>query len=95
MEITASWREEGIEKGIKIGTQRGLQQGLQSERSLVLLARRVGALSQRAQTSIAGLSFEQLENLGEASLDFTHPRDLTGWWREHATSKINGKRPKK
>ena len=103
MEITTSWMEEGIEigiqKGLQKGLQQGLQQGLQRERSLVLrlLARRLGVLSQRAQTSIARLSFEQLENLGEALLDFTHPRDLTRWLREHAApkGKPNGTPPNK
>ena len=103
MEITTSWMEEGIElgiqQGLQQGLQKGLQQGLQSERGLVLrqLARRVGVLSQRAQASIARLSFEQLENLGEALLDFREARDLTRWLREHAapTGKPNGTPPKK
>ncbi len=105
MEITTSWEEEGIVKGIVIGEKRGekrglkqgLKQGLQHEQDLVLrqLTRRLGPLSQRTQTSIARLSFEQLENLGEALLDFTHPRDLTQWLREHATPKTNGSRAKK
>ena len=101
MELTTSWMEEGIEigiqKGLQKGLQQGLQQGLQSERSLVmrLLTRRIGGLSQRAQASIARLSFEQLENLGEALLDFTEPRDLTQWLREHGTTKTNGKRAKR
>lgn len=102
MELTNSWIEEGFSKGLAIGEkqgekrglQQGLQQGLQSERSLLLrlLTRRVGALSQRAQASIARLSFEELENLGEALLDFTHPRDLTQWLREQGATKAKGKR---
>lgn len=101
MEITTSWEEEGIVKGIVIGEKRGLKQGLkqglQHEQDLVLrmLTRRLGPLNQRTQASIARLSFEQLENLGEALLDFTHPRDLTQWLREHATPKTNGSRAKK
>ncbi len=99
MEMTTSWMEEGIAIGEKRGEQRGLQQGLQRERSLVLrqLARRIGPLSQRAQASIARLSFDQLEQLGEALLDFSEARDLTRWLREHAApnSKTNGKRTKK
>ena len=81
MEITTSWIEEGIvigeKRGEKRGLKQGLKQGLQHEQDLVLrmLTRRIGPLSQRTQTSIARLSFEQLENLGEALLDFTHPRD--------------------
>jgi flagellar biosynthesis/type III secretory pathway protein FliH len=99
MEILTSWEEKGIVIGEQRGIKQGLQQGLQHERGLVLrqLARRVGALSQRAQSSVARLSFEQLEQLGEALLDFNHPRDLTQWLREHAATngKTNGKRTKK
>ena len=70
---------------------------LRYPRALVLrqLARRIGALSQRAQANIARLSIEQVEKLGEALLDFNHPRDLTQWLREHSTPKTNGSRVKK
>jgi flagellar biosynthesis/type III secretory pathway protein FliH len=99
MEILTSWEEKGIVIGEQRGIKQGLQQGLQHERGLVLrqLARRVGALSQRAQSSVARLSFEQLEQLGEALLDFNHPRDLTQWLREHAAAngKTKGSRAKK
>ncbi len=83
MELTTSWYREGL--------QEGLQQAMQRERELVLrmLVRRVGALSKRAEASIRRLSIEQLENLGEALLDFTDARDLTRWLRENAST--NGK----
>jgi predicted transposase/invertase (TIGR01784 family) len=58
------------------------QQGRQEEgRSLILrlLARRVGALPNRAVAQINTLSLEQLENLGEALLDFTGLEDLLAW----------------
>jgi hypothetical protein len=76
MQLTTSWKEEG------------LQEGLQRERELVLrlLTRRIGTLSQRAQATIARLSIEQVESLGEALLDFKEPRDLTRWLRQHAAS---------
>jgi hypothetical protein len=96
MEIMTSWEEMGWNRGIQQGEQIGLQKG---ERAIVLrqLARRVGVLSKRAQTSIARLSIEQVESLSEALLDFTHPRDLTRWLREHAATNgtTNGKRTKK
>lgn len=101
MEYMTSWEEKGYTRGIAIGEQRGeqkgLQQGLQRECALVTrqLVRRFGTLSQRAQTSIARLSFDQLEQLGEALLDFNHPRDLTAWLREQAATKPNGRRTKK
>ena len=79
MELTTSWKEEG------------LQQGLQRERALVLrlLERRIGTLSKRVQNAIERLPIEQVERLGEALLDFNSARDLTRWLDQYASS--NGK----
>ena len=59
-------KEEGREEG---------------EKSLVLrlLSRRVGELPQEARSRIESLCLEQLENLGEALLDFTSLADLQAW----------------
>lgn len=46
---------------------------------LRLLTRRVGELSQELRDRIDSLSLEQLENLGEALLDFTSLSDLSSW----------------
>jgi predicted transposase/invertase (TIGR01784 family) len=64
------------------GEQRGKQQG---ERSLVLrlLTRRVGELPQDVGDRLETLSLEQLENLGEALLDFTNLADLLLWLEVH------------
>jgi predicted transposase YdaD len=53
--------------------EEGRQEGLQREKSLVLrlLNRRVGELPQEVRQRVESLSLEQLENLGEALLDFT------------------------
>ncbi|BAY78580.1 hypothetical protein NIES25_50550 [Nostoc linckia NIES-25] len=53
----------------------------EGERSLIyrLLARRVGELPQDVRDRIATLNLEQLENLGEALLDFTSMADLHAW----------------
>ena len=50
-------------------------------RKLVLrqLNRRVGELSQEVRSQIEALSLEQLENLGEALLDFNSMGDLQAW----------------
>jgi predicted transposase YdaD len=64
------------------GEQRGEQFGrLQGERSLILrqLTRRVGELSLPLLGQIETLSLEQLENLGEALLDFQAMADLESW----------------
>jgi predicted transposase YdaD len=62
--------------------QEGREEGREAEaRSLVfrLLTRRVGELSQEVRSRIETLSLEQLENLGEALLDFNSMTDLQTW----------------
>jgi hypothetical protein len=74
MEIVTSWMEQGI--------QQGLQQGRQQEAvSLILrlLTRRFGAVEPLLQERIERLSLAQLEDLGEALLDFDRAADLTAW----------------
>jgi predicted transposase/invertase (TIGR01784 family) len=63
-------RQEGIKEGIKEG---------KLELVLRLLERRVGEIAPDIQSRIRILSIEQLENLGEAVLDFTSASDLTDW----------------
>lgn len=58
--------------------QEGLQQGFQQGQAaliLRLLKRRVGEIPPEIQTQISGLSIEQLEQLGEATLDFSNLTD--------------------
>lgn len=43
------------------------------------LTRRVGELPQEVQDRVTTLSLEQLENLGEALLDFQGIEDLLSW----------------
>ncbi|BAY89632.1 MULTISPECIES: DUF4351 domain-containing protein [unclassified Tolypothrix] len=74
MEIVTSWMREGIE--------RGQQQGRQQEAlTLVLrqLNRRCGSLTPQLQERIQGLSVVELEDLGEALLDFASVADLENW----------------
>jgi predicted transposase YdaD len=63
-----------ITTGERIGYERGKQ-------AIILrqLQRRVGLLPQEIQTSIENLSENQLENLGDALLDFTGSEDLHNW----------------
>ena len=77
MEIVTSWMEEGI--------QQGLQQG---EQSLVLrqLTRRFGVLPADYQAQIGTLAVAQLDQLGEALLDFSALADLTSWFEQHASA---------
>ncbi|MBW4614845.1 MAG: Rpn family recombination-promoting nuclease/putative transposase [Desmonostoc vinosum HA7617-LM4] len=78
--------QEILKEGEQIGEQRGRQEGEQrgrqaEARSLILrlLTRRVGELPQQVQSQIETLSIEQLENLGEALLDFQAIADLETW----------------
>ncbi|QLE55282.1 DUF4351 domain-containing protein [Nostoc sp. TCL26-01] len=76
---------EGEQRGEERGLQRGEQIGQQRERSLILrlITRRVGELPQDISDRLNTLSLEQLENLGEALLDFTSLADLVLWLDTH------------
>ncbi|MBD2181258.1 Rpn family recombination-promoting nuclease/putative transposase [Planktothrix sp. FACHB-1355] len=47
------------------------------------LTRRIGTFTPELQARIQSLSIAQLEDLGEALLDFTQPTDLTAWLESH------------
>lgn len=71
-------KEEGIQEGEQRGEQRGREEG---EKSLILrqLTRRVGELPQDVRQQVEILTLEELENLGEALLDFNSMADLQAW----------------
>ncbi len=77
-------KEEGIQEGEQRGEQRGREEG---EKSLIfrLLTRRVGELPQDIRQQVETLPLEQLENLGEALLDFTSMADLIAWFEENTS----------
>ncbi len=54
--------------------------------SLILrqLVRRLGTIQPETENCIRQLSVQELENLGEAVLDFNHPSDLTAWLQANA-----------
>jgi predicted transposase YdaD len=56
----------------------GLQEG-EANLVLRLLNRRIGSISPELSPKIRSLSLEQLENLGEALLDFQSLQDLEQW----------------
>jgi len=85
-EIKEEGIQEGEQRGREQGREQGLEQGLEQgreveARSLVfrLLNRRVGELPQEVCQQVESLSLEQLENLGEALLDFSSIADLDAW----------------
>ena len=99
MELTTSWKEEGIQIGLKQGLQQGRLEGIQEgklegrlegklegERAVVLrlLTRRFGVLQARDRKRVERLSLEQLDALAVALLDFTSKADLKTWLAECA-----------
>ncbi len=83
MQIVTSWMEEGIERGIERGIKRGIEQGRKQGELALLnrqLNRRFGSLSPQLQERIDNLPIAELEELGEALLDFTTIDDLEAWF---------------
>ena len=75
--------QEILAEGEQRGEQRGREEGRKAEGQLLILrqlTRRVGELPQEVLARIETLSLEQLENLGEALLDFQAQADLETWF---------------
>jgi predicted transposase YdaD len=75
-----------ITTGERIGYERGREEGKQEgEQTLILrlLQKRVGELPEKVRERIQNLSLNQLEELGEALLDFTKIEDLFNWLTTH------------
>ena len=85
--IQAYFREDMMQESvvyqriIRQGLEQGLEQGKRNELNLIkrLLNRRLGEINPQLQNQIEELSFDQLEDLGEALLDFESEVDLTNW----------------
>ena len=76
-DILRKGKRQGKQEGKQEGLQEGLQQGLQRERKLVVqvLERVLGELSVRTRN--------QLEQLGEALVEFNSEKALTAWLKQH------------
>ena len=72
-------------KGKAIGRQEGRREGRQREVRLLLrqLQRRIGPLADTQQACVAAFADEQLEDLGEALLDFVDVAGLNAWLEGH------------
>ncbi len=79
MKIVTSWMQQGIEQGRQEGRQEG-------EVALImrLLNRRLGGVDLEAEARIRSLSVNQLEDLGEALLDFSDAADLVVWLEQQS-----------
>nr|WP_253274344.1 DUF4351 domain-containing protein [Myxosarcina sp. GI1] len=85
--ISQIFREEVMKESVtyqailREGRQQGIQQGRERELALIVrqLNRRIGAVSPEVRDRLEDLSIVQLEDLGEALLDFTTESDLLNW----------------
>ena len=74
--------QEIREDGLLEGRQLGLLEGRKDEALSFLtrqLTRRIGSIAPETREQIQTLSVEELEDLGEALLDFSEASDLTNW----------------
>lgn len=73
--------QQGVQQGLQQGQQLGRQEG---EAALIIrqLNRRLGSVDSATQEQIRNLSSFQLEELGEALLDFSDATDLATWLRD-------------
>ncbi len=72
--------------GLRLEETRVYQEAkLEEGQSLVLrqLTRRFSVVSPELESQIKSLSLVQIEDLGEALLDFSEPTDLTNWLQAH------------
>ena len=78
MEMMTSWERDGLTRGIAQGITQGITQG---KEALVVrqLRRRFGTVPAPTVARVAALPAEQLDDLGEALLDFSSAADLERW----------------
>lgn len=89
--INAYFREDIMkesvvyQKIIQEGIQQGIQQGKDKEINLILrmCKKRFDTLDKNTEAKIKNLSFQQLEDLGEALLDFQSESNLRLWLDSH------------
>ena len=71
-------REDGLLEGLKEGRKNEALSFVTRQ-----LTRRIGSIALETREQIQTLSVEELEDLGEALLDFSSASDLTNWLNEH------------
>ena len=75
MEMTTSWKEEGLMEGRQEGQLRLMER---------LLKRRCGILSKATKSKLQELPAGKLDKLADALLDFKSSEDLESWLYRHA-----------
>ncbi|MEO7716417.1 MAG: DUF4351 domain-containing protein [Capsulimonas sp.] len=82
MELMTSWGRIGKEEGKKEGIREGIREG-KEEMVLRQLRRRFGSVTAEVTQQLDRLMPEQLDDLGEALLDFNVINDLEQWLAGH------------
>jgi predicted transposase/invertase (TIGR01784 family) len=72
--------QEILQEGEQKGRQEGRQEG-ELTFALRLITHRFGTIAPNTEAQIRSLSLTQIEELGEALLDFSQPSDLNDWLR--------------
>ncbi len=75
MQLTTSWKEEGIIEGLEQGLEQGIEQG-KADLVLKMLNHRFGPLDETLTTGIKKLTVAQLDALSIALFDFTAINDI-------------------
>lgn len=78
MELMTSWERKGREEGRQEGRQEGKEELVVRQ-----LQRRLGSVSPENRERLNHLSSEQLNELGEALIDFKTAADLETWLSRH------------
>jgi predicted transposase YdaD len=76
--------QEGLQQGLQEGLQQGKRQGMrEGEANLIwrILKRRIGEVPTELEVQVKELPLSQLEELGEALLDFSTLADVVNWLR--------------
>ena len=76
--LISRWESRGIEEGLKQGLHDGKEQLI-----VRLISRRLGNIPPAVTGRISALTPAQMDDLGEALLDFTGPEDLDRWLSLH------------
>ncbi len=85
IQLTTSWKEEGLQEGLQKGRQEGRQEG-QRELVLRLLRRRWGQLPAGMAARVESLPVQEVGNLAEALWDFASLVDLETWMEQRPRS---------
>ena len=85
MGLVSVLRKEGRDEGIEQGIEQGMQQGMQQEAMKFLsrlIAKRFQVSSDSVHPIFAGLTTEQLEELGERFFEAESLEEIRNWAEE-------------